>query len=573
MTAQTEEAERADRTRRSHFRELARGGAIGLVGSAVAALAGFLLTVVVARVLGPAQTGVFFTVVALFMILTEITELGADTGLVRSTARLRALGRVGDLRRVVVAALVPVLAVGTVTGLAVFALAPWLAGLLVDAAHRDDAVFLLRVCGPVLAVSAARNVALSGTRGMGSLAAFTVQANVITPLSRPVLVITVAALGYGAGGVMVAWSLPIALTFVAAVVILWRLVRRTEAEEYAAAPVRSAASRASGDETRAPAGLDASRAAGAETRAPVSPAEPGATGGVPVLPGPEDPSAVREFWTFSGLRGVAAMLEIVVVWLGVPLVSAMVSSHDAGIYATAGRFITTGTLVLAATRLAVAPQIAGLLARGETRQAEDLNAVATGWIVAASWPLYLALAVFGPFVLTLFGTDFRGGAGAMAILASAMALVLATGNVQTVLLMGGKSSWNLLDKAVVVVVMVVLHLLLVPPFGIIGAAVAWGVSMLVDNLLAVVQVRYLMGLRLRTRTLAPVGAWALVWFGALGVALRALLGTGLPVFAAYVVLATCGYGAVLWRLRHVLHADVMFEALRSRGRADEKEEG
>jgi O-antigen/teichoic acid export membrane protein len=525
VTTQAEEAAREDRARRSHFREFARGGAIGLVGSVVAAVAGFLLTVVVARVLGPAQTGVFFTVVALFMILTEVTELGADTGLVRSTARLRALGRAGDLRRVVVAALVPVLAVGAVTGLAVFALAPWLAGLLVDAAHHDDAVFLLRVCGPVLAVSAARNVALSGTRGMGSLAAFTVQANVITPLSRPVLVIVVAALGYGAGGVMVAWSLPIGLTFVAAVAILWRLLRRAEAEPYTAA----------------------------DDDVPVDP--------------------VREFWAFSGLRGVAAMLEIVVVWLGVPLVSAMVSSHDAGIYATAGRFITTGTLVLAATRLAVAPQIAGLLAREETRQAEYLNAVATGWIVAASWPLYLALAVFGPFVLTLFGTDFRGGAGAMAILASAMALVLATGNVQTILLMGGKSSWNLLDKAVVVVLMVVLHLLLVPPFGIVGAAVAWGVSMLVDNLLAVVQVRYLMGLRLRTRTLAPVGAWALVWFGALGIALRALLGTGLPVFAAYAVLSTCGYGAVLWRLRHVLHADVMFGALRSRGRTDEKGEG
>ncbi|GAA4608657.1 oligosaccharide flippase family protein [Actinoallomurus liliacearum] len=529
MTTQAE-ATRDDRVGRSHFREFARGGAIGLVGSLVAAMAGFLLTVVVARVLGPAQTGVFFTVVALFMILTEVTELGADTGLVRSTARLRALGRIGDLRRVVVAALVPVLAVGAVTGLAVFALAPWLAGLLVDAAHHDDAVLLLRVCGPVLAVSAVRNVALSGTRGLGSLAAFTVQANVITPLSRPVLVIAVAALGYGAGGVMVAWSLPIGLTFVAAVAILWRLVRRAETEQHAEAEEQAPPDRAAR-------------------------------------------SAVREFWAFSGLRGVAAMLEIVVTWLGVPLVSAMVSSHDAGVYATAGRFITTGTLVLAATRLAVAPQIAALLARGETRQAEDLNAVATGWVVAASWPLYLALAVFGPFVLTLFGTDFRGGAGAMAILASAMALVLATGNVQTVLLMGGKSSWNLLDKAVVVILMVVLHLLLVPPYGIIGAAVAWGVSMLVDNLLAVVQVRYLMGLRLRTRTLAPVGIWALVWFGGLGVVLRMLLGTGLVAFAAYAVLATCGYGAVLWRLRHVLHADVMFGALRSRGRADAKEEG
>ncbi|MFC7645734.1 hypothetical protein ACFQX6_37820 [Streptosporangium lutulentum] len=33
---------------------------------------------------------------ALFMILSEATELGADTALVRTAARLRALGRVGS---------------------------------------------------------------------------------------------------------------------------------------------------------------------------------------------------------------------------------------------------------------------------------------------------------------------------------------------------------------------------------------------------------------------------------------------------------------------------------------------
>ncbi len=522
MTSRVEDTGQVTATHRTQVREFARGGLVGLLGSVVAAAAGFTLTVVVARVLGPARTGVFFTVVALFMILTEVTELGADTGVVRSGGRLRALGRHRELRRVLVAALIPVLAAGALAGLAIFAAAPALADLLVDRAHHGDAVFLLRVCAPFLIVSAARNVTLAGTRGLGNLTAFSVQANIVTPVARPVLVIAVAALGYGAGAVMIAWSLPIGLTFVAALVILLRSVRRAEARQ------------------RGPRAV------------PAVPPEPG------------ERSAVRELWAFASMRGVAAMFEITVVWLGVPLVSAMVSTHDAGIYATASRFITTGTLVLAATRIAVAPQIAGLLARGETTEAEDLNAVATGWVVAASWPLYIALAVFGPFVLTLFGKDFAGGAGAMAILACAMALVLAAGNVQTVLLMGGKSSWNLLDKAIVVVVMVVLHLLLVPPFGIIGAAVAWGTSMLVDNLLAAVQVRYLLGLRLKTRMLAPVAGWVVVWFGVLGVVMRAALGTSMVVVVAYALIAGCGYAAVLWRRRTTLRMDVILEALPSR---------
>ncbi|REE96160.1 lipopolysaccharide biosynthesis protein [Thermomonospora umbrina] len=513
----TVRAEPASGGRQGHLREFARGGLIGLAGSVVAAAAGFVLTAVVARTLGPARTGVFFSVVALFMILTEVTELGADTGLVRCAARLRALGRIAEVRRVLAASLLPVLAVGVLTGSAVFAAAPWLAGLLADAPYRDEAETFLRLCAPFLAVSAARNVALSGTRGLGDMTSFTWQANVLTPVSRPLLILAVTWLGYGASTVMLVWSVPIGVTFVVAVLVLWRLVRRLERE-----PVTT----------------------------PATPREPG------------EPSAVREFWGFSGLRGVAAVLEIAVVWLGVPLVAAMASSHDAGVYATLGRFITTGTLVLAATRIAVGPQIAGLLARKERHEAEELNMVATAWVVAASWPLYLALAVFGPFVLTLFGDDFADGADALAILAVTMAVVLATGNVQTVLLMGGKSSWNLLDKAIVVVVMLVAHVALVPSFGVVGGAVAWSIAMLLDGLLAVVQVRYLMGVRLRTRTLAPVMCWAVLWFGGLGLLLRALLGTSAPVFALYLVTAGAGYGLALYRQRRVLHVDVMTAALR-----------
>ncbi|MFC7645736.1 polysaccharide biosynthesis C-terminal domain-containing protein [Streptosporangium lutulentum] len=51
---------------------------------------------------------------------------------------------------------------------------------------------------------------------------------------------------------------------------------------------------------------------------------------------------------------------------------------------------------------------------------------------------------------------------------------MAAGNVQTVLLMGGKSSWSLLNKVVALIATVVLTFLLVPLFGIVGAAVAWG---------------------------------------------------------------------------------------------------
>lgn len=498
------------------LRETARGGLVGLAGAVVAAAAGFALTAVVARTLGPELTGVFFIVVALVTILGEITELGADTGLVRTAAAHRALGRTGALRGLLRGALVPV-ALASAAATALFALAvPWSADLLVDPGMRDDALVFLALAAPAVAVWALRNVALAGTRGLGSVTAFTLVNNVALPASRPLLVLVCLAAGWPAWTVMASWTLPAVLACVAALLLLRRVLRRVEENEPASAPT------------------------------------------------PARRAVVREFWGFSGPRGVAAALEIAIVWLDVLIVGALVATREAGLYATTSRFITTGTLVLAAVRIAIAPQLSALLARGEKPEAERLNNVATTWIVAGSWPLYLVLAIGGPYVLRLFGDGFAEGATALAVLCGAMLLALPAGNVQTVLLMGGRSGWSLANKAVALAVMVVADLLLVPPYGIVGAAVAWGLTILVDNGLAVLQVRYGMGLRPGVAGPALAAALALAAFGGTGLAVRASLGMTAPAFWLFCVAATAVYAGSLFVLRGRLHLDALLGALKNR---------
>ncbi|WP_433477120.1 oligosaccharide flippase family protein [Spirillospora sp. CA-142024] len=524
MTAALPQAEQKSGDGRRHgrdLREFARGGAIGLISSIVAAASGFLLTVVVARTLGAAEAGVFFVVVALFTIVAEIAELGADTGLVRTTARLRALGRGDELRRLMAVAHLPVVVVGVLCSVGAYLAAPWIADRFIDPAHAGTAVTLLRIAAPFLGLMALTRVALGGTRGLGSVTAYSLINNVLLPGARPLLVGLVFVFGMGAAGVMVAWTAPVAASFVAAVLVLWRMVPRAERE------------RGQEDETVAD-------------------------------PAPQK-SAGREFWAFSGPRGVAAAVEIALVWANVPLVAMLVSSEEAGVYATANRFVSTGTLVLQAARIAIAPQVAAMLARDERGRAGHLNSLATRWVVLASWPIYLVLACFGPFLLALFGEEFTGGAVALAVLSGSMLLALSAGNVQTVLLMGGKSSWSLANKSVALTVNIVLTFVLVPPFGIAGAAAAWAVAMLIDTVAAALQVRYLLGLRLDVRRVAVTGLWALVWFGLTGVVLRALFGTSALVFAVYTVVACAGYAATLWRLRHSLGGAEFLGAVRNRG--------
>jgi O-antigen/teichoic acid export membrane protein len=504
------------------LRGVARGGAISLVGAAVAAVLGFALTVLVSRGLGPAGAGVFFTAVALFMVLGDTGKLGADTGLLRMVPRYRALTRIRDIRPTLYVALLPVLGSASLLAGALFGFAPQLARVLIRGVDPAEGVTYIRLFAPFLPLASVSAVVLAATRGFRTVVPFVSVENIGKPLSRCLLVGVVIGAGLGSAAVALAWVTPVAVGFVIALTILIRFLHRAERQDQPE---------------------PASQVARAPRRLRV---------------------LAAEFWRFAAPRGAAAIFQISITWLDVLLVAALRSAREAGIYAAASRFITSGTLVLQAIRLAIAPQLSGMLALQRRKDAEAVHQVATSWVIAGSWPLYLSLAAFAPLVLTMFGPEFVAGQAALTVLAIAMLLNMATGNVQSVLLMGGKSSWSLLNLGASLTVNLVLNLLLVPRYGISGAAIAWAASIFVDNLASVAEVRFLLGVRTFSRKYLPLLLAAVGCFGVLGALLRFAFGPSLPVFVLFGMIAVVLYGLFLWRSRERLELVTLYDAVRIR---------
>ena len=75
-----------------------------------------------------------------------------------------------------------------------------------------------------------------------------------------------------------------------------------------------------------------------------------------------------------------------------------------------------------------------------------------------------------------------------------MLVATAVGTVDMVLLMGGKSSWNLFNTVVALSSNIVLNLLLIPRYGGTGAAIAWSSSIIFTNLLPLGQVWKFLGM-------------------------------------------------------------------------------
>jgi O-antigen/teichoic acid export membrane protein len=494
-------------------RTLARGGTLALAGVVASAALQFLLVFVVTRGLGAMGTGIFLEAVALFTIVASLAQFGANTGLVRWLPRLQVLGRTDELRRTVAVALAPVLILSGAAGCTIFVLAPQLARLLFHGADAEAAVASIRIFAAVLPLAAPTIVLLSGTRGLGSMLPYVAVQNVALPALRFVLVLVAVAGGLGGAAVAAGWAVPAAVGFAAAALWLLRLL-----------PDRAA--------------------------------------GPPAVPLRE---LASEFWRFAAARGLAGILGMTVTWVDVLLVGALRSTREAGIYAAASRLSIAGAYALQAVGMAIAPRISALLTTGRHGSVENLYRLGTWWLMALTWPLYLVLIAWAPFVLGLFGSEFAAGESAMVILSAAMLVNLATGNVTVVLLMSGRSALNLANAFASLVLNATLNLLLIPAHGMTGAAIAWAVSIVFINLAPLIQVRVRLGIRAPLGAgFAVVAAAAVLCFGAAGLSARWAAGTSAVTFALSLVAGSAVYVALLYRFRRVLLVADLLGAVRFR---------
>ncbi len=507
-----------DRIAQADLASVARGGMLNLLGVMVNTVFNFVMVVIVTRGLGGTATGLFFEAIAVFNILATASQWGADVGVVRSIPRYRALGRGADVRHSISAALAPVVVAGILFGAALFLLAGPLGRLFTNGTNGDELTQLIRVLAPFLPVSAAYTVALAVTRGFGTMLPSTAIDKLGRAAAQPLLAFIVIAAGASSTALAIAWASPLAFGLVAALIWIAYLAK--------------AVARSRGDSESA-----VSRSA-----------------------------IFREFWRFTAPRGLASMFAVVILWLDTLLIGALRSPAEAGVYAAATRYLAFGQFIGVAIIQVVGPKLSEVLAVDDRERARSVFATATWWLMALAWPLYLTMIVLAPALLSVFGPGYQQAATVLVILGCAMLIATGVGPVDVVLLMAGKSSWNLFNTIVAVVTNVVLNLMLIPPLGIEGAAIAWGASILVNNLLPLVQVG-------RVLHLHPFGlAWlipatcAIACYGVLGLIIRWVLGPRLVALVPLAVLVTPLYLALLWRFRGALHLSAFEWPFRGRRR-------
>jgi O-antigen/teichoic acid export membrane protein len=154
-----------------------------------------------------------------------------------------------------------------------------------------------------------------------------------------------------------------------------------------------------------------------------------------------------------------------------------------GVYSVANQGAGLMLFVYMAANNALAPAFARLHVKGETVRLQRLTTSSARLILLFSLPIVLGLVVFGRYFLALFGSAFTHAYDALLILCVGQVVNAATGSGGWLLIMTGHEREAAWGSGIAALVNVGSNLVLVPLWGLNGAALAATGSYILQNLL------------------------------------------------------------------------------------------
>lgn len=200
-------------------------------------------------------------------------------------------------------------------------------------------------------------------------------------------------------------------------------------------------------------------------------------------------------WIMASMPLVLAEgLYLVLLNTDIVLLGAYVDPDHVGIYFAATRIVNLVVFIYFAVAALAVPKFAELHSKGDQAGLQAFVHDIVQWIF---WPTLLAVAVilaFGHFALGLFGADFENGYPLLAVLMLGFLARASTGPIEYLLNMTGHQNVTAAAYGAAALLNIVLNLLLIPRFGLIGAASSTAISLIVASLWLFLAVRRRLGI-------------------------------------------------------------------------------
>jgi O-antigen/teichoic acid export membrane protein len=410
----------------SSFRSIFKGGSLVFLGRVLELGISFVGAALIARFVGQTGYGTLALGSTLLSVLVTVSLIGVNTGVGRYLPRS---DEPSFERGVLVSALQLTLPVALVVTAVVYLFATEIATI----AFTDPSTApVLRVFAIAIPVTVLTRLTLGVARGSQEPMPKVYLQNLSLPISR--LSFAVVALLFGAGELGVAWAYTLA-RFLTAGLAVYYLLKHTRLLE-----------RISPDRMHV------------------------------------------ELLTFSAPFTITTIMSKVLKDFDTFLVGYFSTTGAVGSYNVAYQLALLITIFSMGFGYMLMPVLSEHHAQEEWAEVRRIYEVGAKWMSLASLPVFFAIAFFAPVVIRwTFGGEFVSGASALSVLAAGFLFSVVTGPSSNALMVMGYSKRIMYNNIFVTLLNVGLNLILIPRYGIVGAAGATTVSYTLLNLLYTTQ--------------------------------------------------------------------------------------
>ena len=180
-------------------------------------------------------------------------------------------------------------------------------------------------------------------------------------------------------------------------------------------------------------------------------------------------------------------------WTDVFMLGYFRPMKEVGIYNVAFKIASLGLLIIIVFNVIIAPQIALFYQLNQKDKLKNYVQGATRLIALFTLPLVLGIIFFNESFLNLFGSDFLEGRTALVILSAGVLINALSGNVDQILNMTDQHVIMRNLSFVCIFLNVILNYILIPTYGINGAAMASLITTVVLNMASIYLIKKKLG--------------------------------------------------------------------------------
>jgi len=166
------------------------------------------------------------------------------------------------------------------------------------------------------------------------------------------------------------------------------------------------------------------------------------------------------------------------------------TNKDIGIFNVGFRIAMLVSVSLGAFRLIFSPAISALFAKNNKQLIDQLYKTITKWIFTIALITFCIIILFAEPVLNIFGKEFTTGINVLLLLIFGELINAGVGLVGNIIVMSGRPKVALFNAGINFLTILTLCYLLIPDYGIVGAAFSYALTVVLINLIRLIELYY-----------------------------------------------------------------------------------